>query len=36
MASKPRYFYGWDYRLMRDGTMAIQLRLRGWTRTSTH
>jgi hypothetical protein len=31
---EPPYFYGWDYRLTRDGTMAIQLRLRGWTRTS--
>lgn len=28
------YFYGWDYRVVRDGSMAIQLRLRGWMPTS--
>jgi hypothetical protein len=28
------YFYGWDYRLVRDGSTAIKLTYRGWVSTA--
>jgi hypothetical protein len=31
VSEKPPYFYGWDYRLTRDGSTALKLTLRGWT-----
>lgn len=34
VSKAPPYFYGWDYRVTRDGATAIELRLRGWTPTS--
>lgn len=30
----PPFFYGWDYRLTRDGSTALKLTLRGWTRVA--
>jgi hypothetical protein len=34
VAREPPYFYGWDYRLTRDGSSAVRLTLRGWLPTS--
>lgn len=31
VSEEPPFFYGWDYRLTRDGATAIKLTLRGWT-----
>jgi hypothetical protein len=33
VAKEAPFFYGWDYRLTRDGSMAVQLTYRGWTST---
>ncbi len=35
VSPEPPFFYGWDYRLTRDGSTALRLRLRGWTPIST-
>ncbi len=34
VSEEPPFFYGWDYRLTRDGSTAVKLTLRGWTPTS--
>jgi hypothetical protein len=34
VSDEPPYFYGWDYRLTRDGSTALKLTLRGWASTS--
>lgn len=34
VSREPPFFYGWNYRVTRDGSTAIKLTLRGWTATS--
>lgn len=35
VTGEPPYFYGWDYRVTRDGSTALKLTLKAWTTTST-
>jgi hypothetical protein len=35
VSREPPFFYGWDYRLARDGSTALKLTLRAWAPTST-
>lgn len=34
VSPEPPFFYGWDYRLTKDGSTALKLTLRGWTPVS--
>ncbi len=35
VATEPPWFYGWQYRLTRDGSVALRMTLRDWIPTST-